>query len=152
MIKIPKIIHVLLLLSMLQAVACNSKNKAENSTEIKDTAAIASTPEQPHDTEQNAEYLVASGFEPMWSLRISKGKDDKYPVVFEAIDGKMTGILNLAGANTFEGIVSNDTGKEKDIKVIVRDAPCTMPSGEVVSKSVTVILDKAQLEGCGRAQ
>lgn len=152
MIKIPKIIHVLLALAMLQAIACNSKNKAENNTEIKDTAATASTSEQSHDTEQNAAYLVASGFEPMWSLRISKGNDEKYPVVFEAIDGKMTGILNLTGANTFEGIVSNDAGKGKDIKVMVKDTPCTMASGEVVSKSVTVILDKAQLDGCGRAQ
>lgn len=101
-------------------------------------------------TENNAPYLIATGFEPMWTLNLSIAQNGTYPVIFTTITEEMTGTLKKVAENTYEGMVTGKA-KEAPLRVVITNVPCQREDGETKDpQTVTITYDKNTVSGCGR--
>jgi hypothetical protein len=123
------------------------KSVTENHSSTKETA----KPSVPVVvTENNVPYLIATGFEPMWTLNLSTAQDGTYPVTFTTITEEMTGTLRMVTDRTFEGMVKSQS-KETLLKVVIADIPCQREDGETKDpQTVTITYDKNTVSGCRR--
>lgn len=137
----------LLLIGFVVFSIAACKSTSENHTPTKETA----KPNTPVAvTENNIPFLIATGFEPMWTLNLSIARNGTYPVTFTTITEEMTGTLRMVTDHTFEGIVTSQS-KETLLKVVIADIPCQREDGETKDpQTVTITYGKNTASGCGR--
>lgn len=141
-------------LAVVVLSSCVGKKKADQNEKTEDTVANVSDREKETmsaiATENNVPYLIATGFEPMWTLNLSIAQNGTYPVTFTTITEEMAGTLRQVEDNAFEGMVKSQA-KEILLKVVITNLPCMCEDGETKDpQTVTITYDKNTASGCGR--
>jgi uncharacterized membrane protein len=137
-----------LLLMICIFAACDTRQTAVETTKAAPAAQRSDKPVVA--TEQEVPFFEASGFEPMWSLKLNIGQDGTYPVSFTSVTEEMTGTLKKIGEHIFEGSIKGRSG-EKSLRLTITDKPCPHEDGATKDPQTAIItLDGKGYVGCGK--
>lgn len=140
-----KLLYIFLI--VYSFTACNNSH---NASEADSTTARKRT-ETPVDTiKHEVLFFEASGFEPMWSLKINIGPDGTYPATFTSVTEEMNGILKKVSDHVFTGTVKGRT-TERTLKLTITHQPCMHEDGITEDPQTAIIkLDNMTYTGCGK--